>query len=147
MRVFVDADGCPVVEETITLCREFGHPCTLVADTSHYMVREGAETVTVTKGANAVDFKLVNMIAPGDLVVTQDYGLASMVLARRGYAVNQNGRFFTDDNILALLSERHESARQRRSGKHLKGPSKRSPEQDQAFIHALTEFFHSLSKS
>ncbi|MBR4867274.1 MAG: DUF188 domain-containing protein [Clostridia bacterium] len=147
MRVFVDADGCPVVEETIELCRKFGYRCTLVADTAHHMIREGAETVIVTKGADAVDFKLVNMIAPGDLVVTQDYGLASMVLARRGCAVNQNGRFYTDENMLALLSERHEAARQRRSGKHPKGPSKRSPEQDQAFVSSLTAFFISLSES
>ena len=141
MRVFVDADGCPVVEETIALCREFGHRCTLVADTAHQMERDGADTVIVTKGADAVDFKLINMISPGDLVITQDYGLASMVLARRGYAINQNGRFYTDDNILALLSERYEAGKQRRAGKHFKGAPKRTPQQDKAFVLSLTDFF------
>lgn len=145
MRVFVDADGCPVVDETIALCRKFSHPCTLVVDTAHQMDREGADTVIVTKGPDAVDFKLVNLISPGDLVVTQDYGLASMVLARRGYAVNQNGRFYTNDNILSLLNERYESGKRRRAGQRIKGPSRRAAEQDAAFILALSSFFTDLT--
>ena len=140
MRIFIDADGCPVVEESIAIAKQFSLPCTLVVDTAHEMERPGAETVVVSKGADAVDFKLVNLIAPGDLVVTKDYGLASMVLARRGYAINQNGRFYTDENILGLLTERHRHAKLRRVGKHQKGAPKRTAEDDRSFVDSLTRF-------
>lgn len=84
-----------------------------------------------------MDFALVNMVKPGDIVVTQDYGLAAMCLARRAVPINQNGRVYTDDNIDALLHERHVSKKIRMSGGRLKGPTKRTPDQDKAFEQEL----------
>lgn len=137
MKVFVDADACPVVDITVRLCRKTGIECVLLCDTSHEMRREGAQTLVFDKGADSVDFALVNRVSPGDLVVTQDYGLASMCLAKRAKVLHQDGWQYTEDNIGALLFQRSESKRYRASGGRIKGPSKRTRQQDQQFEQAL----------
>ena len=137
MKVFVDADACPVVDITVRLCRKTGIECVLLCDTSHEMRREGAQTLVFDKGADSVDFALVNRVSSGDLVVTQDYGLASMCLAKRAKVLHQDGWQYTEDNIGALLFQRSESKRYRASGGRIKGPSKRTRQQDQQFEQAL----------
>lgn len=137
MKVFVDADACPVVDITVKLCKSSGIDCVLLCDTAHEMRREGAQTLVFDKGADSVDFALVNRVSPGDLVVTQDYGLASMCLAKRARVLHQDGWQYTEDNIGALLFQRSESKRYRASGGRIKGPSKRTKQQDQRFEMAL----------
>lgn len=137
MKVFVDADACPVVDITVKLCKSSGVDCVLLCDTAHEMRREGAQTLVFDKGADSVDFALVNRVSPGDLVVTQDYGLASMCLAKRARVLHQDGWQYTEDNIGALLFQRSESKRYRASGGRIKGPSKRTRQQDQRFEMAL----------
>lgn len=137
MKVLVDADGCPVVDIAVRLCWQSAIPCLLLCDTAHLLHREGAETITIDKGADNVDFALVNRVAPGDLVITQDYGLASMCLARGAQVLHQDGWSYTADNIDALLFQRHASAKHRRSGGRIKGPKKRTPDQDKSFALAL----------
>ena len=78
MTIFIDADGCPVVDLTLKIARELEIPVLLICDTSHRFEREGAQTITVSKGADSADFALVNRVVPGDVVVTQDYGLAAI---------------------------------------------------------------------
>ncbi len=138
MKVFVDADACPVVNITVSLCKKAGVACVLLCDTAHEMYRDGAETLVFDKGADSVDFALVNRVSPGDLVVTQDYGLASMCLAKRAIVLHQDGWQYTQDNIGALLFQRSESRKYRASGGRLKGPSKRTKAQDQSFEKALS---------
>lgn len=137
MKVFVDADACPVVDITVKLCKSSGIDCVLLCDTAHEMRREGAQSLVFDKGADSVDFALVNRVSPGDLVVTQDYGLASMCLAKRARVLHQDGWQYTEDNIGALLFQRSESKRYRASGGRIKGPSKRTKQQDQRFEMAL----------
>ena len=137
MRILIDADGCPVVDLTIGLAREFGLECIILCDTAHYFNREGARTVVLSQGADSVDFALVNMVRAGDIVVTQDYGLAAMCLARSGKPLNQNGMRYHDGNIDGLLASRHAAQKIRRGGGHTKGPAKRTKEQDEAFIRQL----------
>ncbi len=137
MRVLIDADGCPVVDITLQVCAAAGVECIILCDTSHELVREGARTITVSKGADSVDFALVNLLQRGDVAVTQDYGLAAMCLAKGARALNQNGREYDDQNISALLEVRHISKKIRRAGGRLKGPAKRTPAQDAAFRAAL----------
>ncbi|MFD1864522.1 YaiI/YqxD family protein [Planococcus chinensis] len=138
-KVLIDADGCPVVDLTIAAAKRFGLPVLLICDTSHIMQREGAETITVSKGADAVDFVLVNRVDKGDIVVTQDYGLAAMVLAKRGVPIDQNGRIYTEENIEGLLHGRHVAKKIRQSGGRMKGPKKRRPEHNEAFEEALVK--------
>jgi uncharacterized protein YaiI (UPF0178 family) len=86
-----------------------------------------------------VDFALVNLVQKGNVVVTQDYGLAAMCLARGALPINQNGMIYSDSNIDGLLHQRHAAQKIRRGGGRLKGPSKRTPEQNRAFEQALGE--------
>lgn len=137
MTILIDADGCPVVDLTVQLARKYNVPVIILCDTAHQIEREGAQTLTFDKGADSVDFALVNHVIPGDLVITQDYGLASMCLARRARVLNQNGLEYTAQNIDLLLLRRHENKKLLRSGKHPKGSAKRTKEQDETFERAL----------
>lgn len=137
MKVLIDADACPVVDIAIRLCREFGVLCILLCDTAHVIRRDGAQTLVFDKGADSVDFALVNRVAPGDAVITQDYGLASMCLSRQARVLHQDGWEYTEYNIQALLFQRHESRKYRASGGRVKGPSKRTNQQDKAFSDAF----------
>ena len=137
MKALIDADACPVVDIAVKLCRKQHISCFLLCDTAHTMHRDGAETLVFDKGADSVDFALVNRVQPGDVVITQDYGLASMCLARGARVLHQDGWEYTAYNIQALLFQRHESKKYRQSGGHIKGPRKRTKQQDQAFEAAL----------
>ena len=137
MHIFIDADGCPVVDLTVKIAKRYGVECTILCDTAHEFHRDGIETVTVEKGADSVDFKIVNLVKAGDIVVTQDYGLAAMCLARSAVPISQNGLVFNDKNIEQLLFTRYVSKKIRNAGGRIKGPSKRTEEQDKAFEAAL----------
>ena len=137
MKVLIDADACPVVDAAVKLCKKYRTECLLLCDTAHKIHREGASTLVFDKGADSVDFALVNRVNPGDLVITQDYGLASMCLARSALVLHQDGWAYTEDNIQALLFQRHVSKAYRMSGGRIKGPSKRTRQQDTAFAAAL----------
>ena len=137
MKIFIDADGCPVVNETISLCQEFQKECIIICDTAHQIERDGATTITVEKGADSADFRLVNMLEKGDAAVTQDYALAAMGLSRGARIINQNGLEYTDKNIDSLLMQRFVAKKVRNAGGRLKGPSKRTKEQTEAFIRTL----------
>lgn len=137
MKIFIDADGCPVVNETISLCKEFKKECIIICDTAHQIERDGATTITVEKGADSADFRLVNMLVKGDVAVTQDYALAAMGLSRGARIINQNGLEYTDKNIDSLLMQRFVAKKVRNAGGRLKGPSKRTKEQTEAFVRTL----------
>ena len=137
MKVLVDADGCPVVDIAVTVCKKFQIPCLLLCDTAHQMVRQGAETLVFDKGADSVDFALVNRVSPGDLVITQDYGLASMCLAKNAYILHQDGWAYTADNISGLMEQRHAAKKFRAAGGRTKGPAKRTASQNVAFAKAF----------
>ena len=137
MKIFIDADGCPVVDATVKTAKKHSLECYVICDTAHEFSKDGAQTIVVEKGADSVDFKLVNLVVEGDIVVTQDYGLAAMCLARRAVPLSQNGLVFTDKNIDELLFSRYVSKKIRNAGGRLKGPSKRTPEQDERFLQAL----------
>ena len=137
MKVLIDADACPVVDIAVKLCRKYNIECVLLCDTAHTMHRDGATTLVFDKGADSVDFALVNRVDSGDIVITQDYGLASMCLAKNARILHQDGWAYTEYNIQALLFQRHESRKYRTAGGRVKGPHKRTNEQDKAFSAAL----------
>lgn len=142
MNVLIDADGCPVVDIAIRLCRKFRVPCLLLCDTAHEFHRDGAQTIVFDKGADSVDYALVNRVSPRDIVITQDYGLASMCLARNAKVLHQDGWEYTTDNIDALLLVRHDSRKLRAAGGRIKGPKKRTQEQNEAFAAAFERLLY-----
>ena len=141
MKVLIDADACPVVDITVTLCRQFQIPCILLCDTAHACYRDGADTLIFDKGADSVDFALVNRVSTGDIVITQDYGLASMCLGKRARVLHQDGWEYTLDNISGLMEQRHVAKKHRMAGGRIKGPSKRTKQQDIAFQATLQQIF------
>lgn len=143
-KVFIDADGCPVVDLTVQASRDSGWNCLILCDTSHHFEREGAETITVSKGPDSVDFVLVNMLEEGDVVVTQDYGLAAMCLARRAIPISQNGMIYDQNNIDGLLMARHTAKKIRNAGGRLKGHKKRTAEMDTLFEQNLRKLLHTI---
>ena len=137
MKVLIDADACPVVDISVNLCRKYRIDCILLCDTAHMIHRDGAATLIFDKGADSVDFALVNRVEDGDVVITQDYGLASMCLAKNAWVLHQDGWQYTEYNIQALLFQRHETRKYRSAGGRTKGPRKRTTDQDNAFRSAL----------
>lgn len=137
MNVILDADGCPVVQIVTTLCNRYGINCTLICDTAHSFYGCSFPVIIVDKGSDSADFAIANRVCPGDIVITQDYGLASMCLAKSARVLHQDGWEYTPDNIDALLLQRHESRKLRNSGGRIRGPRKRQKDQDQAFLSAF----------
>ena len=137
MKIFIDADGCPVTDIAVKIAVKHGVKCTIICDTAHSIHRDGAETITVSKGADSVDFQLVNLVSEGDIAVTQDYGLAAMCLSKKAIVLNQDGKRYTEYNIQGLLEFRAISAKIRRSGGRTKGLPKRTEQQNRDFENAL----------
>ena len=137
MKVLIDADACPVVNIAVAQCKARQIECILICDTAHRMERDWAQTVIIDKGADSADFALANRVQSGDIVITQDYGLASMCLAKGGRVLHPDGWEYTPWNIDALLFERHEARKIRDSGGRIKGPGKRTHQQDTAFSQAF----------
>lgn len=133
MKVLIDADGCPVVKTVVAICRENKVPCHIICDTSHIFDSDYAKVRIVSKGADSADFAIVNTVQRGDIVITQDYGLAAMCLAKGAVPINQNGLIYNDDNIGTLLNARYTAKKIRMSGGRLKGPSRRTAKQDSDF--------------
>lgn len=147
MTIYVDADACPVVRETVETAKKHGLPVTLLCDASHALTSDYARVEVIGAGADAVDFALVNRCARGDIVVTQDYGVAAMALGKRARPIHQSGMWFTEANIDALLAERHmhKRARMTRSTHRPKGPRKRTPEDDARFCESLERLIKAVS--
>ncbi len=135
MKIYVDADACPVVRIVERLARKYEIPCVLLCDTNHVLSSEYSEVVIVGVGADAVDFKLISLLSRGDICVTQDYGVAAMALGKGCYAIHQSGKWYSNENIDQMLMERHLAAKARRSTRkhHLKGPAKRTQENNLRF--------------
>jgi len=131
--IFIDADGCPVVDITTRIASDNKIDCIIICDTSHEFEKPGAKTITVDKGTDSVDFRLVNMLRENDIVVTQDYGLAAMCLAKKAIPINQDGMIYSDKNIDELLHSRYIAKKIRNAGGRLPGPHKREALQDESF--------------
>ena len=135
MTIYVDADACPVVNIIEKVAKEFSVPVVLLCDTNHYLTSEYSQVIVIGAGADAVDLALINRASKGDIVVTQDYGVAALALGKGAFAIHNSGKVFSDDNIDGLLMDRHlaKKARISKSKHHLKGPKKRTFDDDLRF--------------
>ena len=147
MRIIIDADACPVTSIAIETAKKRNIPVTCICDTSHILDSSYAEIRIVDKGKDCTDIAVVNLCTAGDIVITQDYGVASMALSRKAKCLNQNGLYYTEDNIVSLMEMRHTAAAERRksSKHHLKGPKKRTAEDDEKFICAFTKLLDTMN--
>ncbi len=148
MRILVDADACPVVRIVEKVAKSNCIPVTLLCDTNHVLHSDYSEVKVIGAGVDAVDFALVNLCRRGDIVVTQDYGVAAMILGKGAYGIHQSGKWYTNENIDQMLMERHIAKKERRSKSkhHLKGPAKRTEEDDLRFEVSLEKLIETLMK-
>ena len=139
MQIFVDADACPVVGIVETIAEKYNISTTLLCDTNHVLYSDYSEVIVVGAGADAVDYKLISICHKGDIVVSQDYGVAAMALGKGAYAIHQSGKWYTDENIDRMLMERHLNKKARRgsSKNHIKGSKKRTSEDDERFAQSF----------
>ena len=137
MRIYVDADACPVVSIVEQVARQYNIPVTLLTDTNHVLSSDYSDVKVIGAGADAVDFALISMLDKdgNDIVVTQDYGVAAMALGKNAFAIHQSGKWYTNENMDQMLLERHlaKKARRGKSKNHLKGPKKRTEADDMLF--------------
>ena len=142
MRILVDADACPVKQIIVRMAKEREIPVTMLIDTSHELCDGYSTIITVDKQADSVDFALMGLLAREDIVVTQDYGLAAMVIGKGAKALNQNGLIFTNENMDRLLMDRHVGGKIRRGGGRTKGPAKRTKDDDARFEAAFEQMLN-----
>ena len=137
--ILVDADACPVVRQVEEIARRHGIPVTLLCDEHHIMRSDYSQVHYVSSGADAVDIALMNLCRRGDIVITQDYGVAAMALGKGAYAIHHTGKRYTNENIDLLLMERHlaKKARRASSKHHLHGPAKFTEADRQKFSAAF----------
>ncbi len=149
MKVIVDADACPVVGIIENVCIKYSLECILYYDTSHVKYSDYSKVVIVDKGADSVDFALISVTSKGDIIVSQDYGVGCMALAKGAYAINQNGLWYTANNIDSMLEKRAFAKKLRMSSNksHLKGPRKRTKEDDIKFEESFIKLIERVIKN
>ena len=137
MQIFVDADACPVVGIVETIAEKYNISTTLLCDTNHVLYSDYSEVIVVSAGADAVDY--ISICHKGDVVVSQDYGVAAMALGKGAYAIHQSGKWYTNENIDQMLMERHLNKKARRSShkNHMKGSRKRTEDDDVRFAQSF----------
>lgn len=138
--IWIDADGCPVVASAARIASNYNLEAVIVKNHAHEIQSNTARVVTVDKSRDSADFYIANHLKAGDLVITQDNGLAAIVLAKRGLCLNQNGIRISDENIYLLLDRRHlHQELRRKHGIHTGKSSKRNSTDNQVFERALNE--------
>ena len=148
VKILVDADACPVIKIVEQVAKENNIEVILLCDTNHVLTSDYSEVKIIGAGADAVDFALVNQCSKGDIVVTQDYGVAAMILGKGAYGIHQSGKWYTNDNIDQMLMERHMAKKARRSSNkhHMKGPAKRTEEDDVRFRESFEKLIKKVMK-
>ncbi|BEP30296.1 YaiI/YqxD family protein [Helicovermis profundi] len=145
MKIWVDADGCPVVKITIEEAKKHSVPLVVVKNHAVRIEDDYAKIVTVDVTRDAADYYIVNHMEKGDLVITQDNGLSAMALAKDGKILNQNGRWITNDNIELILESRHISQKERmKKKKSYTKFKKREKTKDDNFRRELVSFIENI---
>ncbi len=138
LKIYVDADACPVVRQVEKVAMKYEIKVTLICDTNHVLHSKYSEVKKIDAGKDAVDFALIGMCKKGDIIVTQDYGVAAMALGKGCHAIHNFGKWYTDENIEELLMVRHLSKKQRRiQGRNYKGPKKKVDDRTVSFYDSL----------
>ncbi|MGY3766011.1 YaiI/YqxD family protein [Vagococcus vulneris] len=140
MRLVVDGDGSPVKNEVIELAEKYHLPVLIVTSVDHYTTKEYPEFIDfvyVDKGADSADYRIVKEIQDGDIVITQDYGLASLLLTRKVRVFHHSGKEYLPETIDVLLAQRYMGSQLRKAGKRTKGPKAFTQADHQKFLKDL----------
>ncbi len=144
MKILVDADACPVKDIIENIASKLQISVIMLIDTSHILTSDYSEIISISKAPDAVDFALINRTVKGDVVVTQDYGVAAMALGKGAYPIHPSGKVYTDNNIEVMLMERDIAKKCRRAGERITGHSKKRTSADN---HRFADSFTLLCKT
>lgn len=149
MKIYVDADACPVQDAIMSITEKESIQVVLVRSYSHYAhtkLPSHVKTIHVDKGADVADFRIIQLAKKGDIIVTQDYGLASLCLAKGCTVLHHKGFMYTKDNIDQLLHSRYLGAKARQSGEKTKGPKAFTEEDENKFSILLNQTINHTKK-
>jgi uncharacterized protein YaiI (UPF0178 family) len=147
MRIYVDADACPVKDVIVEVAKIYTIEVVMVNSLAHYgFFIDGVEHIIVDNIPQAADMAIINRINAGDIVITQDYGLASLVLKKGGHALHHTGKRYTSENIDHLLFKRHINQKIRRSGGKMQGPKAFTKNDKENFRKSLERLVLSLKQ-
>ncbi|WP_410514477.1 DUF188 domain-containing protein [Paenibacillus sp. BR2-3] len=146
--IVVDGDACPVKKEIAAAARSFGIPVLMVSSYDHALkAEEGVTVVQVDRGDQSADLYIANHITPGDIVLTQDYGLAALALGKRCSVLSFRGQTYEDSTMDFMLEGRHARAVERRRGHYSKGPKSITVAEKNFFQHKLTKLLTVLQEN
>jgi Uncharacterized protein conserved in bacteria len=136
MRILIDADACPSINLIIEIANKYKIKTLLFHDNTHNLEKHNVETIICDKGYQSVDMILMNEMKENDIIITQDFGVATIAISKKAYSIHPKGMIYDDENIDKILFERHINTKQRDKRK-LKGPKKRTNEDDEKLIYSL----------
>ncbi|EAG4182957.1 YaiI/YqxD family protein [Listeria monocytogenes] len=140
-QILVDADACPVKTEIKQVAEEFQLEVTFVASFNHYSVNTGGENwIFVDTGKESADMRMMNLAKKGDIIITQDIGLASILLAKGTFVFSNRGELYREEEMSLMLDIRYRHAKERQQGKYSKGPKAMSEQDRSLFKDRLTTF-------
>lgn len=146
--IVVDGDSCPVKADIIEVARQMSVPVLMVSSYDHHLKSEpGVDVVQVDRSEQSADLYIANHIARGDVVVTHDYGLAALAIAKSCHVLSPRGELFHSGNIDYLLERRHHHAKIRRSGRYHKGPKPFTDEDREHFKNGLLKLLLRLQEN
>ncbi len=137
MKIIIDGDACPSISKIENLAKEYAIEVNIFVDIHHFIQSEYSKVIIVDSGFQSVDMYVVNNSQNGDIVVTQDYGVAAMCLPRGVNVISPKGSIYTEKNIDLLLEQRHISQKIRKAGGRFKGPKKRTQEDEERLLNNL----------
>ncbi|MCT4594426.1 MAG: YaiI/YqxD family protein [Anaeromicrobium sp.] len=144
MKILVDADACPVKDIVLKVAKEYNIPIIMIKNICHELYDDYAQIITVDQGRDMADIVLINNTKDGDVVITQDYGVAALALSKRAVAINQNGLVYTNENIDELLMRRHTNQQNRRKHKKYTKVPKRTKEDNKRFEDKFRKLIKSM---
>ncbi len=140
MKILIDADASPVRSIVTELCKKYQLGLVIVCNVHHQIETDYGQVITVDSGRDMADHEIIKLTEKNDLIITQDYGLASLILLKKAYAMHHDGWFYTNDNIDMLLLQRQIGQKMRQAKKRHGHISKRKASDDLKFKEVLEKF-------
>lgn len=137
MRIIIDADACPSINLIESLAMSYKVPVIIVADNTHFFESDYSKIIIVDKGLGSTDIKIENIAIENDIVITQDYGVAVICLAKKCYVINTKGYVYNNKNIDDLLKIRYMNYKLRKNKIHIKGSKKRTNEDNARLLNSI----------
>ena len=144
MKIIIDADACPVKTIVLAIAKEKCIPCIMISDINHEIKSHYATVLTVDSGRDSADFKIIAIANADDIVITHDYGLASLLLSKDVHVIHPSGKIYSTDTMDLMLYERFMAQKARNAGKRTKSISKRTKQDDADFENAFVELIEKL---